>query len=110
MSVCSPCYDAGSYVNACLTQIVYNVGLADDTYYISVQHNATQKIQQFEVVSDGGFILIDGVQLDPLQGYTIWVTQCENCYDHLDLTIDTETYKCISFSAASVGLNPILIP
>jgi len=93
-----------------LTQIVYNVGLADDTYYISVQHNATQKIQQFEVVSDDGFILIDGVQLDPLQGYTIWVTQCENCYDRLDLTIDTETYKCISFSAATVGLNPILIP
>ena len=110
MSVCTPCYNAGDYVNACLTQLIYNVSLPDATYYISVQHNATQNIQQFEVVSDGGFILIDGVQLDPMQGYTIWATQCENCYDKLDLIIDSEAYKCISFSAASVTLNPAINP
>jgi len=110
MSICSPCYDAGSFVDACLTQIVYNIGLADDTYYVSIQHNATKKIQQFEVVSDEGFILIDGVMIDPMQGYTIWVTQCQNCYDRLELTIDTNTYTCISFSTASIGFNPIVIP
>jgi hypothetical protein len=109
MSVCSPCYDAGSYVNACLTEFSFGTLPADDTEYIVwLQHNATKKIMQFEATSDGeGYITIEGIQIDPLQGYTIWVTLDG---EEQDITVDGDTYKCLSFSAASVGQSPVVIP
>jgi hypothetical protein len=108
MSVCSPCYDAGSYVNACLTEFTFGIVEAETEFTVCLQHNATQKIMQFEATSDGdGYITIEGIQLDPLQGYTIWVT-----IDGVqqDITVDGDTYKCLSFSAASVGQSPVVIP
>jgi hypothetical protein len=109
MSVCSPCYDAGSYVNACLTEFSFGTLPADDTEYtVWLQHNATQKIMQFTATSDAeGYITIEGIQLDPLQGYTIWAT-----LDGVeqDITVDGDIYKCLSFSAASVGQSPVVIP
>jgi hypothetical protein len=101
MSVCSPCYDAGSYVNACLTEFTFGIVEAETEYIVWLQHNATQKIMQFTATSDAeGYITIEGIQLDPLQGYTIWVT-----IDGVqqDITVDGDIYKCLSFSAASVG-------
>jgi len=109
MSVCSPCYDAGSYVNACLTEFSFGTLPADDTEYIVwLQHNATKKIMQFTATSDAeGYITIEGIQLDPLQGYTIWVT-----LDGVqqDITVDGDIYTCLSFSAASIGQSPVVIP
>ena len=108
MSVCSPCYDAGSYVNACLTEFSFGIVEAETEFTVWLQHNATQKIMQFEATSDGdGYITIEGIQLDPLQGYTIWAT-----IDGVqqDITVDGDTYKCLSFSAASVGQSPVVIP
>jgi hypothetical protein len=108
MSVCSPCYDAGSYVNACLTEFTFGIVEADTEFTVWLQHNATQKIMQFTATSDAeGYITIEGIQLDPLQGYTIWVT-----IDGVqqDITVDGDIYKCLSFSAASVGQSPVVIP
>ena len=108
MSVCSPCYDAGSYVNACLTEFTFGIVEAETEFTVWLQHNATQKIMQFTATSDAeGYITIEGIQLDPLQGYTIWVT-----IDGVqqDITVDGDTYTCLSFSAASVGQSPVVIP
>jgi hypothetical protein len=108
MSVCSPCYDAGSYVNACLTEFTFGIVEADTEFTVWLQHNATKKIMQFEATSDAeGYITIEGIQLDPLQGYTIWAT-----IDGVqqDITVDGDIYKCLSFSAASIGLSPVVIP
>jgi hypothetical protein len=108
MSVCSPCYDAGSYVNACLTEFSFGIVEAETEFTVWLQHNATQKIMQFTATSDAeGYIIIEGIQLDPLQGYTIWVT-----IDGVqqDITVDGDIYKCLSFSAASVGQSPVVIP
>jgi hypothetical protein len=108
MSVCSPCYDAGSYVNACLTEFSFGIVEAETEFTVWLQHNATQKIMQFEATSDAeGYITIEGIQLDPLQGYTIWVT-----IDGVqqDITVDGDIYTCLSFSAASIGLSPVVIP
>jgi hypothetical protein len=108
MSVCSPCYDAGSYVNACLTEFTFGIVEADTEFTVWLQHNATQKIMQFTATSDAeGYITIEGIQLDPLQGYTIWVT-----IDGVqqDITVDGDIYTCLSFSAASVGQSPVVIP
>jgi len=108
MSVCSPCYDAGSYVNACLTEFSFGIVEAETEFTVWLQHNATQKIMQFTATSDAeGYITIEGIQLDPLQGYTIWVT-----IDGVeqDITVDGDIYKCLSFSAASVGQSPVVIP
>jgi hypothetical protein len=108
MSVCSPCYDAGSYVNACLTEFTFGIVEADTEFTVWLQHNATQKIMQFTATSDAeGYITIEGIQLDPLQGYTIWVT-LEGVEQ--DITVDGDIYKCLSFSAASVGQSPVVIP
>ena len=108
MSVCSPCYDAGSYVNACLTEFTFGIVEAETEFTVWLQHNATQKIMQFTATSDAeGYITIEGIQLDPLQGYTIWVT-----IDGVqqDITVDGDIYKCLSFSAASIGQSPVVIP
>jgi hypothetical protein len=108
MSVCSPCYDAGSYVNACLTEFTFGIVEAETEFTVWLQHNATQKIMQFTATSDAeGYITIEGIQLDPLQGYTIWVT-----IDGVqqDITVDGDIYTCLSFSAASVGQSPVVIP
>ena len=108
MSVCSPCYDAGSYVNACLTEFTFGIVEAETEFTVWLQHNATQKIMQFTATSDAeGYITIEGIQLDPLQGYTIWVT-LEGVEQ--DITVDGDIYKCLSFSAASVGQSPVVIP
>lgn len=112
MSVCSPCFDAGSYVNACLESFTFGTVPADDTqYFVWLQHNATQKIQQFEVISGvDGYVTMTGIKIDPLQGYTVWVTVGSDSQDKVNITIDGDIYKCLSFSAASIGLSPILIP
>jgi hypothetical protein len=111
MSVCSPCYDAGSYVNACLTEFSFGIVEAETLFTVWLQHNATKKIMQFEATSDDeGYITIEGIQLDPLQGYTIWVTDGADSYAQQDITVDGDTYKCLSFSAASVGQSPVVIP
>jgi hypothetical protein len=108
MSVCSPCYDAGSYVNACLTEFSFGIVEAETEFTVWLQHNATQKIMQFEATSDAeGYITIEGIQLDPLQGYTIWVT-IDGVQQHI--TVDGDIYKCLSFSAVSVGQSPVVIP
>ena len=111
MSVCSPCYDAGSYVNACLTEFSFGTVQVETLYIVWLQHNATKKIMQFEATSDGeGYLTIEGIQLDPLQGYTIWITDSATSQDQLDITVDGDIYKCLSFSAASVGQSPVVIP
>ena len=111
MSVCSPCYDAGSYVNACLTEFSFGIVEEDTEYIVWLQHNATKKIMQFEATSDDeGYITIEGIQIDPLQGYTIWVTDSAGSNVQLDITVDGDIYKCLSFSAASVGQSPVVIP
>ena len=108
MSVCSPCYDAGSYVNACLTEFSFGIVEAETEFTVWLQHNATQKIMQFTATSDAeGYITIEGIQIDPLQGYTIWVT-----IDGVqqDITVDGDIYTCLSFSAVSIGQSPVVIP
>lgn len=108
MSVCSPCFDAGSYVNACLDTFSFGTVEAETEYTVWLQHNATKKIMQFVVTSDAeGYITINGIQIDPIQGYTIWTT-IDNVQQ--DITVDGDIYKCLSFSAASVGQSPVVIP
>jgi hypothetical protein len=52
---------------------------------------------------EGGIITIEGLSLDPMQGYTIWVTLTAGQQTQEDITIDGDIYKCISFSAALIG-------
>jgi hypothetical protein len=98
-------------VNACLTEFSFGIVEEDTLYTVWLQHNATQKIMQFEATSDGeGYITIEGIQIDPLQGYTIWVTDSAGSSVQQDITVDGDIYKCLSFSAVSVGLSPVVIP
>ena len=105
MSVCTPCYNAGNYIDACLGTFSFGTVPADDTeYFVWVQHNATGNIMMIEAESDGdGIITIEGLTLDPMQGYTIWVTLTATQQTQEDITIDGDIYKCISFSAALIG-------
>jgi hypothetical protein len=75
----------------------------DTEYFVWVQHNATGNIMMIEAESDeGGIITIEGLSLDPMQGYTIWVTLTAGQQTQEDITIDGDIYKCISFSAALI--------
>jgi hypothetical protein len=104
MSVCLPCYDAGSYVDACLTEFTFGQVEAETEFTVWLQYNATQNIMQFTATSDvDGNITIEGMQLDPLQGYTLWIT-----IDGVrqDITVDGDIYTCLSFSSVSIGQIP----
>ena len=108
MSVCLPCYDAGSYVDACLTEFTFGEVEAETEFTVWLQYNATQNIMQFTATSDvDGNITIEGMQLDPLQGYTLWITI--DGVSH-EFTVDCDIYTCLSFSAVSIGQSPVVIP
>jgi len=102
MSVCLPCYDAGSYVNACATEFSFGEVEASTVFFVSLQHHATGAIVQYEVTSDGdGQLTIDGITLDALQGYTVWVTLTAGSQVREDITVDGDIYTCLSFSSAN---------
>jgi hypothetical protein len=51
---------------------------------------------------EDGIITIEGLSLDPMQGYTIWVTLTASEQVQQDITVDGDIYKCLSFSAALI--------
>jgi hypothetical protein len=104
MSVCTPCYNAGNYIDACLGTFTFGAVEADTAFFVWVQHNATGNIMMIEADSDGdGIITIEGLSLDPMQGYTVWVTLTASEQVQQDITVDGDIYKCLSFSAALIS-------
>lgn len=101
MSVCSPCFDSGISVASCHAGISFGLVTPDTTYNVTIKHNATNRIQTFNVTSDeGGVITIVGAKLDPLQGYTIALLHCDK------FTICSTEYDCISFSVVNTDADP----
>lgn len=110
MSVCLPCYDSGSYVNVCAAGVTFGTVVPDTSYLVNIQYNATGYIQTFVVVSDeSGNLTIEDVILDPLQGYTLWVTLDTPNGVHEDITIGEDTYTCLSFSVAVSDAEPSIV-
>ena len=100
MSVCSPCFDSGISVASCNAGISFGVVPAESNYIVTITHNATKRIQQFNAASDvDGIITIVGAKLDPLQGYTI-ALHCDK------FTICGIEYDCISFSVVNTDADP----
>ena len=103
MSVCSPCFDSGINVAACNAGISFGVVPAESNYIVTITHNATKRIQQFNVASDiDGIITITGAKIDALQGYTIRL----NCDQ---FSICDVLYDCISFSVVNMDVEEPLI-
>jgi hypothetical protein len=103
MSVCSPCFDSGINVAACNAGISFGVVPAESNYIVTITHNATKRIQQFNVASDiDGIITITGAKMDALQGYTIRL----NCDQ---FSICDVLYDCISFSVVNMDVEEPLI-
>jgi hypothetical protein len=101
MSTCSPCYDSGSYVDACATGLTFGVAEPDTEYLVCIQYKATGRIQTFVSISDAvGNITIEGVLIDPLQGYTLWITNDTPNGVRQLITIAESAYTCIDFSIA----------
>ncbi len=99
MSVCTTCFNAGIYIASCNDGLMFGVAEADTDYKVFIQNNATQRINIFPVISDeDGMITIIDTNLDPLLGYTLWVTLDEPNSPRVVLTIDTIEYTCIDFS------------
>ena len=99
MSVCSPCFDSGINVAACNAGISFGVVPAESNYIVTITHNATKRIQQFNVASDvDGIITIIGAKMDALQGYTIRL----NCDQ---FSICDVLYDCISFSVVNMDVD-----
>ena len=47
--------------------------------------------------------------IDPLQGYTLWITTDTPNGVREDLTIGTDTYTCIDFSIAVSDTEPSIV-
>jgi hypothetical protein len=110
MSICSPCYDSGSYVDVCATGLTFGVAQPDTSYLVCIQYKATGRIQTFVSISDEfGNITIEGVLIDPLQGYTLWITTDTPNGTRQDLTIGADTYTCIDFSIAVSDAEPSIV-
>jgi hypothetical protein len=105
MSVCNLCYDAGDLIDYCAENIVVPGVEENETYYAFVQHNATGLIQVFEVTSNpAGEIELavgeEGLMLDPVQGYTFWITDKNTNTQKEVITINEVEYTCISFQTS----------
>lgn len=100
MSVCSPCFDSGINVAACHAGISFGVVTPETAYTVTIRHNATNRVQTFQVESDiDGIITIIGAKVDALQGYTIRLMSCEQ------FNICDVMYDCISFSVVNMDTD-----
>ena len=107
MSVCSSCYDSGITVGNCSLGLTFGTAEAETDYVVSVQHNATKRIQTFAIISDeSGNLTIQGVGIDSLQGYTLWISED---WERVPITIGGEAYPCISFSVSKTDEEPAIV-
>ena len=100
MSVCTSCFNAGIYIANCNDGLTFGtLPDANTDYVVYMQHNGTGRLLSFEVTSDAdSMVLIEPTQLDPLQGYTIWVTEDAPNSPRVTITIDATEFTCIDFS------------
>lgn len=110
MSVCNLCYNAGTYVESCASGVTFFAVTPDTSFIVNLQHNATGRIQVFEADSDGdGVITIEGLSVDPLQGYTLFVTTGLTDRTRQTITVDTVEYTCITFSIVKSDAEPAIV-
>jgi hypothetical protein len=77
---------------------------------IFIQHNATGLLQSFsETSNSSGYVTIplglNEVILDPVQGYTLWITLGEANSTPQPIIVGETTYDCISIQTIK-SLNP----
>lgn len=110
MSVCSPCYNAGTYIESCASGFIFGTVEPLTDFLVCLQYNATGRIQSFESTSDAeGMITIEDISIDPLQGYTLFVTLGGVNGIKQPITIETFEYTCISFSIVKSDTAPAII-
>lgn len=106
-NLCSDCYDSGSYVDLCTGALVFGAAEATTEYVVSLKSMSTGKIQSFEVESDeDGYMTIEEPELASRTGYMIWVTEGNTNSAHVNLTIEGETFTCLTFHVVSTSLSP----
>jgi|688.fasta_scaffold120559_3 hypothetical protein len=106
MCQCNKCFNSGIIVDYCNNGIKFGSGPINSNLVVDVQHNATKKIQTFDVVSDEfGMVEITNVKLDSLQGYTITFRNC-NKFNICEVEYDCITFK-VSNTSNYILENPI---
>ena len=104
MSLCTDCYDAGAYVDACSTGLQFGAVEASTSYTVAVESISTGKIQTFEVTSDeDGVLLVEDVKLSPRTSYNVWVTVGKINNPAVAITVDAIEYECITFSVVQTS-------
>lgn len=104
MSLCTDCYDAGAYVDACSTGLQFGAVEADTEYTVAVESISTGKIQSFVATSDEeGIVIVDDVKLSPRTSYNLWVTVGKVNNVAVPITIDAIEYECITFSVVQTS-------
>lgn len=110
MSVCSLCYNAGTYIESCASGLTFWTVTPDTSFLVCLQHNATGRVQTFPATSDeDGIITVEGIEVDALQGYTLFVTLGGVNGAHETITVDAVEYTCISFSIVQSDTEPAII-
>lgn len=110
MSVCSPCYDSGIYIDSCATGLSFWTVQPDTSYLVCIENKATKHVQTFPTVSNElGEILIEGIKIDPTQGYTLFVTDGGINGDQVNISINDIDYKCISFAIINSDATPSVV-
>lgn len=110
MSICSPCYNSGIYIDSCATGLSFWTVQPDTNYLVCIQNNATNQIQTFETISNElGEVTIEGVKVDPTQGYTLFVTDGAVNGSQVDISINEVDYKCISFAITNSDATPAVV-
>jgi hypothetical protein len=109
MSVCSNCFEAG-LVDYCSGSIVIGGVPTSSTLNVFIQHNATGLLQSItESSNSSGYVTIplglDSVILDPVQGYTLWVTLGEANSTPQPIISGETIFDCISIQTIK-SLNP----
>ena len=106
-NLCTNCYDSGRYVDLCSGALLFGAAEPTTEYTVVLKSLSTGKLQTFETTSDAdGYLAIEEPELASRTGYMIWVTQGTANSTPVNLTIEGETFTCLTFHVVSTSLSP----
>ena len=106
-NLCTNCYDSGSYIDLCTGALVFGAAEASTDYTVVLKSLSTGKLQTFEATSDeDGYITVEEPALTSRTGYMIWATEGTANSAPVNLTIEGETFTCLTFHVVSTSLSP----
>lgn len=99
MSYCAPCTSFGEFIICDDEFVIGTVAQADTLYYVYFQNLSNQRVDKFEITSDGdGLLVLDNdahLFLASDTMYDVWVNRTDDQSDRENITYESTTNTCL---------------